>query len=53
MTCATCTHLHKPGRAEPGYCGGRADLEPAYGANHPLKKLPADHGKGCKDWKGR
>lgn len=53
MTCNACPHHRKPGRVDVGYCAGdRPDLEPAYGPNHPLKKLPADGGKNCKERKG-
>lgn len=53
VTCKTCTHLRQPGRVDVGYCAGdRDDLAPAYGANHPLRKLPADGGKNCKERKG-
>ncbi|MCK2097572.1 hypothetical protein [Thauera aromatica] len=39
--CSTCRHRKRPGRADPGYCGGgRDDLPGAYGLHHPLKKLP-------------
>lgn len=48
--CITCEGWSRPGLSE-GHCGaGRADLEPAYGVNHPLKKLPADKGKTCPIW---
>lgn len=46
--CRTCHHMRKPGKSD-GYCaGGRADLVPAYGANHPLRRLPADGGTDCQ-----
>lgn len=53
MRCVSCKHLFKPGRVDVGYCGGREDLAPAYGANHPLRKLPSDGGASCKAWEAR
>lgn len=45
--CLTCKHLAKPGLSS-GYCGSdRPDLEPAYGINHPLRRLPEDGGANC------
>ena len=49
MTCPHCTHFRRPGLSA-GYCGGREDLPPAYGANHPLRQLPADKGASCKEF---
>jgi len=50
--CSTCRHRKRPGRADPGYCGGgRDDLPPAYGLHHPLRKLPDDQGAGCASYK--
>ncbi len=40
---STCRHLAKPGLA--GF--PRNTREPAYGSNHPLRQLPADHGEDC------
>ncbi len=40
--CSDCRHLRRPGRSDGLCAGGRDDLMPAYGANHPLRKLPAD-----------
>lgn len=48
--CVECQHFARPGKSD-GYCGGRDDLPPAYGANHPLRKLPADGGASCNQWK--
>lgn len=49
--CKTCRHCTRPGRAYPGYCGGgRADLLPAYGEHHPLRKLPDDGGATCASY---
>lgn len=48
--CRTCRHLRRPGRADPGYCSGREDLPHAYGAGHPLRRLPADHEAACGAW---
>ena len=46
--CFTCLNCLKPGRVSRGYCGGgRDDLERAYGANHPLRKLPENFGAEC------
>ncbi|MCK0510159.1 hypothetical protein [Aromatoleum buckelii] len=48
--CSTCLRCKRPGLAL-GYCGGgRDDLLPAYGANHPLRKLPDDQGAGCASY---
>lgn len=48
--CRCCQHLARPGKSE-GYCGGRDDLPLAYGPNHPLRRLPADRGASCNQWK--
>lgn len=49
--CKTCRHRKQPGRADPGYCGGgRDDLPLAYGENHPLRRLPDDHGASCASY---
>lgn len=49
--CSTCRHRKRPGRADPGYCGGgRDDLPPAYGLHHPLRKLPDDQGASCTSY---
>lgn len=45
--CRDCQHFSSLGG---GYCGGRDDLPLAYGANHPLRRLPADHGTSCDSW---
>lgn len=47
--CNSCRHCATPGRSA-GYCAGREDLPPAYGINHPLRKLPADAGVSCQSW---
>lgn len=47
--CKTCRHLASPGFSS-GYCAGRDDLPPAYGINHPLRKLPEDSGVTCGEW---
>ena len=47
-TCPACRHFARPSRSE-GYCSGRDEL-PAYGANHPLRRLPADRGASCEQW---
>ena len=47
--CPTCRHFARPGKAD-GYCSGRDDLPLAYGANHPLRRLPADRGASCEQW---
>lgn len=50
--CARCAHLRRQGSAD-GYCGaGRDDLPPAYGASHPLRRLPDDNGQACDLWEG-
>ena len=48
--CRCCQHFANPGKSE-GYCSGRDDLPLAYGANHPLRRLPADRGASCNQWK--
>lgn len=49
--CASCGGWFRPGQSA-GYCGGgRDDLPPAYGAEHPLRRLPADRGAGCAVWR--
>ena len=50
--CRTCQHIRRPGVAN-RYCAGRADLPPAYGAAHPLRRLPADLGVTCSRWEER
>lgn len=48
--CSTCRHRRRPGLSE-GYCGGgRDDLAGAYGAHHPLRRLPADQGESCASY---
>lgn len=47
--CLSCRHRVRPGRSG-GYCAARDDLLPAYGINHPLKKLPGDGGEFCSAW---
>lgn len=52
--CKTCRHRSEPGRSDPGYCGGgRNDLSPAYGENHPLRRLPDDMGASCAKYINR
>lgn len=48
LRCKGCAYFKTPGRAD-GYCANelRADLPPAYGANHPLRRLPANGGRDC------
>lgn len=48
--CRCCQRLARPGKSD-GYCSGRDDLALAYGANHPLRRLPADGGASCNQWK--
>ena len=48
--CQCCQHYTRPGKSD-GYCGGRDDLAPAYGVNHPLRRLPVNRGASCDDWK--
>jgi hypothetical protein len=48
--CGCCQHFARPGKSE-GYCSVRDDLPLAYGANHPLRRLPADRGASCNQWK--
>ena len=47
--CQDCTHFASPGLSA-GYCGQRQDLHPAYGINHPLKRLPPDKGESCDEY---
>jgi hypothetical protein len=47
--CQCCEHYTRPGKSD-GYCGGWDDLPQAYGANHPLRRLPADRGASCETW---
>jgi hypothetical protein len=47
--CQDCRHFATPGKSE-GYCGQRQDLPPAYGINHPLKRLPPDKGESCDEY---
>lgn len=49
-SCESCRHVRRPGLAD-GYCDGRGDLPPAYGAGHPLHLLPDDRGVSCDRWK--
>ena len=45
--CASCGHSRRPGGVV-RYCGGdRPDLPTAYGAGHPLRRLPDDQGCCC------
>lgn len=48
MRCKGCIHMKRPGLAD-GYCNNplRSDLPPAYGLNHPLRRLPANGGRDC------
>jgi hypothetical protein len=48
-SCRDCQHFKRPGKSS-GYCGGHDDLPLAYGANHPLRKLPDDGGASCEYW---
>lgn len=53
MRCAACTYFRKPGRSA-GYCCNQSrDALPAYGENHPLRKLPADLGERCTHYERR
>lgn len=47
--CQDCKHFATPGLSD-GYCGQRQDLPPAYGVNHPLRRLPADNGESCNEY---
>lgn len=52
-TCVDCCHRRQPGLSA-GYCAtGRADLLPAYGTHHPLRRLPEDGGASCNEFKER
>ena len=48
-TCRSCEHFARPGLSD-GLCGGRPDLPPAFGPEHPLRQLPPDHGADCHAW---
>lgn len=48
--CRCCQHFARPSKSA-GYCSGRDDLPLAYGANHPLRRLPDDRGASCNQWK--
>lgn len=48
-SCRTCRHLKRPGLSD-GHCGGRDDLKPAYGPEHPLRRIPDDRGTTCVTW---
>jgi len=48
--CRCCQYFARPGKSE-GYCSGRDDLPLTYGVNHPLRRLPADRGASCTQWK--
>lgn len=48
--CQDCVHFSAPGLSD-GYCGQRDDLPPAYGINHPLRRLPDDCGANCLEFK--
>lgn len=50
--CLTCRHRARPGHAEPGYCALRTDQPKAYGADHPLHRLPEDGGADCNLFEG-
>ena len=48
--CSACRHCKRPGLSA-GYCGGgRDDLPAAYGAHHPLRRLPDDQGASCTSY---
>jgi len=47
--CPDCQHFARPGKSD-GYCGGRKDLPRAYGAGHPLRRLPTDNGESCTEY---
>lgn len=53
IRCKGCAHHRRPGRSDPGYCGGRDDLPLAYGPGHPLRKLPRDGGAACQEFKDK
>ena len=48
-SCRTCRHLKRPGLSN-GHCSGRDDLPHAYTAEHPLRRLPNDHGASCTSY---
>ena len=49
--CGLCLHRKRPGLSSPGYCGaGRADLKPAYGPGHSLRRMPDDRGASCASY---
>ncbi|MCO5107135.1 MAG: hypothetical protein M9907_08640 [Burkholderiaceae bacterium] len=44
LRCRRCAHFRRPGLADQGYCGERADLPIVYGLLHAL---PPDGGAWC------
>jgi hypothetical protein len=48
--CRCCQYYARPGKSE-GYCSVRDDLPLGYGVNHLLRRLPADRGASCNQWK--
>jgi len=48
--CPDCQHFARPGKSD-GYCSGRDDLPLAYGPGHPLRRLPADNGESCAEYR--
>lgn len=52
VSCKTCLHCSRPGGwPAPALCGGRTDLPPAFGDNHPLRIQPEDGGTDCGTYK--
>ncbi len=50
--CTSCRHRRSPGGVVRYCASGRSDLLLAYGAGHPLRRLPDDQGHRCNQWSG-
>ena len=50
--CASCRFRRSPGGVVRYCAGGRSDLPLAYGAGHPLRRLPDDQGRCCSRYSG-
>lgn len=50
--CGRCGHRRSPGGMVRHCASGRTDLPPAYGAGHPQRRLPDDHGHCSSQWSG-
>lgn len=50
--CGSCRFRRSPGGMVRYCASGRSDLPPAYGAGHPLRRLPDDHEHCSSQWSG-